>query len=84
MVRDYLDRALLDLSTLYRDVLLFQSGSDDSLINEDLRSEISRLATIEGPAQTLKKIEAILKTRCNLAQNTAPLLLIEALMCELG
>ena len=83
MVRDYLDRALLDLSTLYRDVLLVQSGSNDSLINEDLKSEISKLATTEGPARTLKKIEAILKTRSNLAQNAAPLLLIEALMCEL-
>jgi DNA polymerase-3 subunit delta' len=83
MVRDYLDRALLDLSTLYRDVLLVQSGSNDSLINEDLKSEISKLASTEGPARTLKKIEAILKTRSNLAQNAAPLLLIEALMCEL-
>jgi DNA polymerase-3 subunit delta' len=83
MVRDYLDRALLDLSTLYRDVLLVQSGSGDSLINEDLKSEISKLAANEGPERTLKKIEAILKTRQNLAQNAAPLLLIEALMCEL-
>ena len=83
MVRDYLDRALLDLSTLYRDVLLVQSGSDDSLINEDLKSEISKLAANESPERTLKKIEAILKTRRNLAQNAAPLLLIEALMCEL-
>ena len=83
MVRDYLDRALLDLSTLYRDVLLIQSGSNDSLINEDLKSEIDKLAATEGPARTLKKIEAILKTRSNLAQNAAPLLLIEALMCEL-
>ena len=83
MVRDYLDRALLDLSTLYRDVLLVQSGSSDSLINDDLKSEINKLAASEGPERTLKKIEAILKTRRNLAQNAAPLLLIEALMCEL-
>ena len=83
MIRDYLDRALLDLSTLYRDVLLVQSGSNDLLINEDLKSEISKLAATEGPPRTLKKIEAILKTRSNLAQNAAPLLLIEALMCEL-
>ena len=83
MVRDYLDRALLDLSTLYRDVLLVQSGSNDSLINEDLKSEISKLAATESTPRTLKKIEAILKTRSNLAQNAAPLLLIEALMCEL-
>ena len=83
MVRDYLDRALLDLSTLYRDVLLVQSGSNDSLINEDLKSEISKLAATESPPRTLNKIEAILETRSNLAQNAAPLLLIEALMCEL-
>ncbi|MCX6450027.1 MAG: DNA polymerase III subunit delta' [Actinobacteria bacterium] len=83
MVRDYLDRALLDLSTLYRDVLLVQSGSNDSLVNEDLKSEISKIALSDRPERALKKIEAILKTRSNLAQNAAPLLLIEALMCEL-
>jgi DNA polymerase-3 subunit delta' len=83
MVRDYLDRALLDLSTLYRDVLLVQSGSSDSLINEDLKSEINKIALSDRPERALKKIEAILKTRSNLAQNAAPLLLIEALMCEL-
>jgi len=83
MVRDYLDRALLDLSTLYRDVLLVQSGSSDSLINQDLKQQINKLAVSFGPERTLKKIEAILKTRTNLAQNAAPLLLIEALMCEL-
>jgi DNA polymerase-3 subunit delta' len=83
MVRDYLDRALLDLSTLYRDVLLVQSGSSDSLINQDIKEQINKLAVSFGPERTLKKIEAILKTRTNLAQNAAPLLLIEALMCEL-
>ena len=83
MVRDYLDRALLDLSTLYRDVLLVQSNSVDSLINQDLISQINQLAQATKPEQTIRKIEAILKTRQNLAQNAAPLLLIEALMCEL-
>jgi DNA polymerase-3 subunit delta' len=83
MVRDYLDRALLDLATLYRDVLLLQSNSTDSLINQDLIEQIKIMATSTNPAKTLAKIEAILKTRRNLAQNAAPLLLIEALMCEL-
>jgi DNA polymerase-3 subunit delta' len=41
------------------------------------------MATSTNSAKTLGKIEAILKTRRNLAQNAAPLLLIEALMCEL-
>ena len=83
MVRDYLDRALLDLSTLYRDILLVQSNSTDSLINQDLIEEIKQLAQATRPEQTLAKIESILKTRRNLAHNAAPLLLIEALMCEL-
>jgi len=83
MVRDYLDRALLDLATLYRDILLVQSGSVDSLINQDLTVQINKLAATQSPEKTLKKIEAILKARINLAQNAAPLLLIEALMCEL-
>jgi DNA polymerase-3 subunit delta' len=41
------------------------------------------MAASSNPAKTLGKIEVILKTRRNLAQNAAPLLLIEALMCEL-
>jgi DNA polymerase-3 subunit delta' len=83
MVRDYLDRALLDLATLYRDVLLMQSNSTDSLVNQDLIIEIEQFAHAAQPEKTVAKIESILKTRRNLAHNAAPLLLIEALMCEL-
>jgi DNA polymerase-3 subunit delta' len=83
MVRDYLDRALLDLATLYRDVMLVQSNSRDSLINQDLANQINQMAETATRSKTLNNIEAILKTRRNLAQNAAPLLLIEALMCEL-
>lgn len=83
LIRDYLDRALLDLSTLYRDILLIQSNSLDSLINQDLIAEIKKLAQATRPEHTVAKIESILKTRRNLAHNAAPLLLIEALMCEL-
>jgi DNA polymerase-3 subunit delta' len=83
MIRDYLDRALLDLATLYRDVLLLQSGSTDSLINQDLTEQIKKMATSQTPERTLKKIEAVLRARTQLPQNAAPLLLIEALMCEL-
>jgi DNA polymerase-3 subunit delta' len=83
MVRDYLDRALLDLATLYRDIMLVQSKSTDSLINQDLIEQINQLSEASSQVKTLDKIEAILKTRRNLAQNAAPLLLIEALMFEL-
>ena len=82
-VRDYLDRALLDIATLYRDILLVQSGSTDSLINTDLLSEITRVAGASTPEATLAKLDAIMKTRINLAHNSAPLLTVEALMVQL-
>jgi DNA polymerase-3 subunit delta' len=83
MVRDYLDRALLDIATLFRDVLLVQSNSIDSIINTDLITEINKIATSSTPELTLRKLEAIMTSRTNLAHNAAPLLTIEALMVNL-
>ena len=45
--------------------------------------QINQMAITTSQVKTLGRIEAILKTRRNLAQNSALLLLIEALMCEL-
>jgi len=83
LVRDYLDRALLDLATFYRDVMLVQSGATDFLINSDLQSEITNVASTSAEIKTFDKIQMILKTRVNLGHNAAPLLVVEALMCEL-
>lgn len=83
LVRDYLDRALLDLATYYRDVMLVQSGATDFLINSDLQDEITNMASTTAESKTHAKIQAILKTRINLGHNAAPLLAVEALMCEL-
>lgn len=80
MVRDYLDRALLDIATLYRDILLIQSNSPDSIINTDLISEMRKIAESTEAEATLAKLEAIMSARTNLSHNAAPLLIIEALM----
>ena len=80
MVRDYLDRALLDIATLYRDILLIQSNSSDSIINTDLISEMTKIAESSKAEATLAKLEAIMSARTNLSHNAAPLLTIEALM----
>lgn len=84
MVRDSLDGALLDLATLYRDVLMVQSSLNDSLINEELAEKIFKLAEQTRPERTLQKIDAIMQARTNLSFNAAPLLTIEALMCVLA
>ena len=83
MVRDYLDRALLDIATLYRDILLTQANSLDSIINTDLISEITKISNSTTPEATLAKLEAIMSARTNLSHNAAPLLTIEALMVSL-
>jgi len=83
MVRDYLDRALLDIATLYRDILLTQSGGNDELINTDLSPVINQMAQGTTSEKTLAKLEIIMKTRANLLLNAAPLLVIEAMMVQL-
>ena len=85
MVRDYLDRALLDIATFYRDTLLVQSGteSEAALINSDMQREIAIVAADTTAEHTLRKLEAIMKTRTNLSRSAAPLLAVEALMVQL-
>ena len=83
MVRDYLDRVLLDMMTVYRDILLIQSHAADDLINQDLLADLTKTANTSTPESTLKKIESIQGARTNLAHNAAPLLTIEAMMVQL-
>lgn len=86
MVRDYLDRALLDIATLYRDILMVQSGASGGaaeLINTDIPDVINGLVAKSTAEQTLAKLETIMKTRSQLLHNAAPLLVIEAMMVQL-
>lgn len=84
MIRDSLDGALLELTTLYRDVLMVQSSLNDSLINKELIDKISQIASGTPSEKILEKIDAIMQARTNLSFNAAPLLTIEALMCALA
>ncbi len=84
MVRDSIDVALLDLATFYRDVMLVQSGSMDSLINSDSSAEIEKCALGPREDSSTQKLEVIMQARAQLAMNTAPLATVEALMCRLA
>ncbi len=83
LVRDNLDGALLDLLTVYRDVLLIQSGSSNLLINPNMIDEINRIASTSTPEFTIKMINQILEFRANLARNASPALIVESLISEL-
>jgi DNA polymerase-3 subunit delta' len=84
MVRDSIDGALLDIATFYRDVMMVQSGNTESMINSDMREQIESYASNSPSHSTINKINAIMEARENLAQNSAPLVTCEALMCRLA
>jgi DNA polymerase-3 subunit delta' len=84
MVRDSLDGALLDIATFFRDVMMVQAGSTDSLINTDMTEQITAYAHKTTPHSTVRKVNAIMKARTHLSHNAAPLLTIEALMCQIA
>ncbi|WP_182112974.1 DNA polymerase III subunit delta' [Actinotalea sp. JY-7876] len=80
--RDVLDRTLLDLLSLYRDVLVVQLGADVDLVNP-VHDEIHRLAAGSTPEQTIRRMDAIGEARTRLEGNVAPLLAMEAMAVAL-
>lgn len=82
--RDSLDRALVDLLALYRDVLALQLGAGGPLVNDEMRDRLERLADAGPPEATLRRMEAVVATREALETNVAPLLALEAMALTLG
>lgn len=80
--RDVLDRTLLDLLSLYRDVLVVQLGAEVDLVNP-VHEEIRRLAAASTPSQTIRRMDAIGEARTRLEGNVAPLLAMEAMAVAL-
>lgn len=81
--RDGLDRSLIDLLSLFRDVLVVQLGADVDLINSEIAEGVRALAEDSTPEQTLHRMDAISQARTRLAGNVAPLLAIEAMLIAL-
>lgn len=77
--RDVLDRSLVDLMALYRDVLVVQTVAGAELINAELRQNIDQLAGRTTPEQTIRRIGALAACREAIETNVAPLLALEAM-----
>lgn len=82
-VRDGLDRILVDLLSLYRDVLTLQISANVPLVNEDLRTGITDVATTTSPAETIHKLEAIAQARIRIDSNVRDLMVLESLGVQL-
>jgi DNA polymerase-3 subunit delta' len=81
--RDGLDRILVDLMGLYRDVLTVQLGTSEALINPDLAKEIHGLASQTSQAQIIHNIEEIEKVRYRMDRNVKEALLLDSLAVTL-
>ncbi len=83
VVRDQLDRAIVDLIAFYRDVLVVQLGAGSELVNDEMRPQIERVAAESRPEETLRRVDALERTRHLLESNVPPLLAFESLTVSL-
>ncbi|GAA4187125.1 DNA polymerase III subunit delta' [Gryllotalpicola kribbensis] len=79
-LRDGLDRILVDLLSLYRDVLMLQLGSDAPLVNREREAALGEIARASSPAQTLKMMDAVAEARTRIDANVNPTLALEAML----
>ena len=83
MIRDEVDRSLVDLLGLFRDILIIQLDSNLELINQEMRPNIESFAARGNPADTTRTLEAIERARASIKANTPPQLALEALMVSI-
>ncbi|MGW6130235.1 DNA polymerase III subunit delta' [Cellulomonas sp. NPDC055163] len=81
--RDVLDRAMVDLLSLYRDVLVIQLAAGVELVNVEHEETVRTLAESSTAEQTLRRMDAVGVARTRLAGNVAPLLAVEAMAIAL-
>lgn len=83
--RDVLDRAIVDLMSLYRDVAAVQVGAVPGvdLVNVSYEGRVRELAARTQLADTMRCLDALQVCRDRLAANVQPLLALEALILAL-
>jgi DNA polymerase III subunit delta' len=79
-LRDGIDRILVDLASLFRDILLLQLGAEVELVNRELEPEMRRAAASATPAASLATLDAIQTARERIDGNVQPALALEAML----
>lgn len=81
-VRDQLDRALVDLLTYYRDVLVLQLDAGVPLVNDEMRTQITQEAASSTATDTGRRLDAIERGRLAVQANGALPLVLESMFVE--
>ena len=79
-LRDGIDRIMVDLLSLYRDVLLLQLGVDEQPINDAIRAQLDAVAAASTPAATLAVLDAVAVARRRIESNVSPAMALEAML----
>jgi DNA polymerase-3 subunit delta' len=82
-LRDGIDRILVDLTSLYRDVMMVQLGRESTIINRELLPELHKAAAACDPAATVATMDAIALARQRIEANVAPALALEAMLVSM-
>lgn len=77
--RDMVDRALIDLLSVYRDALVTAARAPVELVNADHAGVVDQIASSLTPVEMLQAMDAIGLARQRIDANVAPLLALEAM-----
>ncbi|GAA1943730.1 DNA polymerase III subunit delta' [Nocardioides hwasunensis] len=83
-VLDVIDRALMDLVSVYRDAIALSVGAPGQLVNEELRGDVESVARAASPEDLLRMIDAIFTAREQMLEfNVPPQLALESMAVAL-
>jgi DNA polymerase-3 subunit delta' len=82
-VRDMVDRSLIDLLSVYRDLLVLHAHPAADLVNAEFRADLERLARSLTPEQALQRMDAVREARDRIGANVNVLLALEAMTLRL-
>ena len=83
-VLDVIDRALMDLVSVYRDAIALSVGAPGQLVNEELRGDVAVVARAASPEELLRMIDAIFTAREQMLEfNVPPQLALESMTVAL-
>jgi len=79
-LRDGIDRIMVDLLSLYRDILLLQLGVTSDPINLSIYPDLITASQSSTPQETLATMDAIATARKRIESNVTPTLALEAML----
>jgi DNA polymerase-3 subunit delta' len=82
-LRDGIDRILVDLMSLFRDVLIIQLSAATDLVNTELKKQIEQLAINSSASETISRLEAISTARIRIGANVRDLMVLESVAVAL-